>query len=366
MATVEGSPPSPSSSSSPSLMEKPLPPSEYYSLEKALKSLEQVNPWIEQAMQRAVEYRHTLQHDFESAIAAAQSRLSHIRSTSSAHFQQTLGYAEDLKAVYATYEEKFFADVKEGALIAASHPFITTGAALGLSFLVFKGPRSYLYYRTLRLLSSEEYVGWCIACLCSIFTLTCKKTGIRYLIISASVWMQAMLSQADSKVKELRQSFESFKAEAERLEILIATYMNVNPQKHASSAEEEMKRARTKMRDAGVLIREAVLSTHKIEKQATGLKDIIADLPRMEASKFRSQISNIVSEAKRERKVLSKEVTKISNYGISMNSNTLHDFFELGNNSDVGNLIGVCGSGLKLRILICLFYSIFFGQMHIL
>lgn len=244
MATVEGSPPSPSPS--PSLMEKPLPPSEYYSLEKALKSLEQVNPWIEQAMQQAMEYRHTLQHDFESAIAAAQSRLSHIRSTSSAHFQQTLGYAEDLKAEYAAYEEKFFANVK--------------------------GPRSYLYYRTLRLLSSEE----------------------------------AMLSQADSKVKELRQSFESSKAEAERLE------------KHASFAEEEMKRGRTKLRDAGVLIRKAVLSSHKIEKQATGLKDILADLPRMEASKFRSQISNIVSEAKREQKVLSKEVTKISNYGISI------------------------------------------------
>lgn len=270
MATVEGSPPSPSPS--PSLMEKPLPPSEYYSLEKALKSLEQVNPWVEQAMQQAMEYRHTLQHNFESAIAAAQSRLSLIRSTSSDHFQQALGYAEDLKAEYGAYEEKFFANVKEGALIAASHPFIATGAALGFSFLVFKGPRSYLYYRTLRLLSSEE----------------------------------AMLSQADAKVKELRQSVESFKADAERLE------------KHASSAEEEMKRARRKLRDAGVLIRKAVLSSHKIEKQATGLKDILADLPRMEASKFRSQISNIVSEAKRERRVLSKEVTKISNYGISI------------------------------------------------
>ena len=122
-------------------MEKPLPPSEYYSLDKALKSLEQVNPWIEQAMQRAMEYRDTLQHSFESTIAATQSRLSQIRSTSSAHFQQTLvnvslslypflseklwlgfrrrliliqmqGYVEDLKADYATYEEKFFANVK--------------------------------------------------------------------------------------------------------------------------------------------------------------------------------------------------------------------------------------------------------------
>lgn len=85
----------------------------------------------------------------------------------------------------------------------------------------------------------------------------------------------------------------------------------------------------------------------------SGLKDIIGELPRREASRFRSQVcrwvkifiqsfipfiqvrkknknkgcsiglfcwqvSDLASEAKRERNALTKEVTKISNYGISV------------------------------------------------
>ncbi|XP_021756360.1 uncharacterized protein LOC110721505 [Chenopodium quinoa] len=260
------------SSSSPSIENPPLTSSEIYSVEKALKSLELSNPWIQQAIQQAFLVQETVEQSFDSTIAATRSRLSQIRSTSSAHFHQTLESVKDLKAEYDAYEAKFFGKVKEGAFVAASHPFIATGAVTGLGLLALPAPRRFLYYKTLRLFSTEE----------------------------------ALISRADEKVKELKQSFERLKAATEKLE------------KRASQAEEEMQRGRTKLRNAGNQIRKAVNSADKIEKQARGLKDILADLPSRESSRFNSQIKNLVAEAKQERKVLAKEVTKISNYGISI------------------------------------------------
>ncbi|KNA16120.1 hypothetical protein SOVF_092100 [Spinacia oleracea] len=268
MESVESS----SSSSSPTIENPPLTKSEEYSVEKAVKSLEQSNPWIQQAIHQAFLAQDTVQQTFDSTIAATHSRLSQIRSTSSAHFHQTLESVKDLKADYDAYEAKFFSKVKEGVIVAASHPFIAAGAVAGLGVFALKGPRRFLYYRSLRLFSSEE----------------------------------VLLSRADGKLKELKQSFESYKAATEKLE------------KRASHAEEEMKRGRTKLRQAGYQIRKSVLSADKIEKQGRGLKYILANLPRRQASLFNSQIKNIVAEAKEERKVLAKEVTKISNYGISI------------------------------------------------
>ncbi|KAL4599951.1 hypothetical protein ACB092_11G164200 [Castanea dentata] len=71
-------------------------------------------------------------------------------------------------------------------------------------------------------------------------------------------------------------------------------------------------------RQAGKQIQGVIRSAYKIERQAGGLKDILGELPRTQASRFRSQVSKLASEAKRERTALTKEVTKISNYGISV------------------------------------------------
>ncbi|KAI4370669.1 hypothetical protein MLD38_018993 [Melastoma candidum] len=134
------------------------------------------------------------------------------------------------------------------------------------------GPRRFLYYKTVRLLLSEE----------------------------------SMLSRAQSKVQELRKSIDQLKAESEQLE------------RDAKIAEEIMIHGRTKLRQAGKQIQGAIRSSYKIERQARGLKDIINELPRREASHFKSQVSSLASEAKREKSVLSKVISKISNYGISV------------------------------------------------
>ncbi|XP_073287694.1 RGS1-HXK1-interacting protein 1-like isoform X1 [Primulina huaijiensis] len=148
---------------------------------------------------------------------------------------------------------------------------MATGAVLCLGLLGLKRTRQFLYYNSMRLFVSEE----------------------------------VLLSRADVKVKELRQSMDVLKAEAEKLE------------KKAMQAEDDLLRGGKKLRQAGKQIHTAINSAYKIERQAGGLKDVLRELPSREASRFRTQVMNLVKEAKRERNTLSIEVTKISNYGIS-------------------------------------------------
>ncbi|XP_034708880.1 RGS1-HXK1-interacting protein 1-like [Vitis riparia] len=238
------------------------------------KSLEEVaSSWIEYGVNQAQLLHKTLDDTVNSFIEASGSRFSQILSTSSAHLQQTIvRISEDVKSEYDVYEDLAVGKIKEGILVAASNPLITSGVCVGLGCLLLKRPRHFLYYNTLRLLVSEE----------------------------------SMVARADAKVNELRKSIDLLKAESEKLE------------KRALQAEDEMKRGRTKLRQAGNQIQSVIRSAYKIERQARGLKDILGELPSREASRFRSQVSNLASEAKRERSALNKEVSKISNYGISV------------------------------------------------
>ncbi|KAK6918600.1 hypothetical protein RJ641_017022, partial [Dillenia turbinata] len=253
----------------------PTPPENHFSLEDTPKTLDLVSlrerEWVEYAVQQAQLVQHTIQQSLDSAISVSRSRLSQILATSSAHFNQTLDSLNDLKEEYGAYEEKFVGKIKEGIVVAASHPMITSGVVLGLGLVSLKRPRRFLYYKTLRLFYNEE----------------------------------TLLARADAKVKELQQSIALLKAEGEKLE------------RRALQAEDEMKRGRTKLKQAGNQIRSAIRSAHKIENQASGLKDIIKELSGRDAYVFRTQVSNLASEAKRERNLLTKEVNKISNHGIS-------------------------------------------------
>ncbi|OVA07565.1 hypothetical protein BVC80_663g40 [Macleaya cordata] len=206
---------------------------------------EMPSPWIEYAVQQAQFIQKTIEDNLESTIQVVGSRLSEIRSTSSAHLHQTLDSLQNIKSEYSAYEDVFFGKIKEGILIAASHPTITCGTTVGLGLLVLKRPRRFLINNTSRLFMSEE----------------------------------TLLSRADAKVKELRQSIDLVKGESEKLE------------KRAIQAEEEMRRGRTKLRQAGNQIQGVIRSAYKIERQARGLKDVLGELPSREASRFRSQFN---------------------------------------------------------------------------
>ncbi|KAK7256509.1 hypothetical protein RIF29_29960 [Crotalaria pallida] len=248
------------------------PPGNNNSTKSAPPALHETTTFLDYAVQQAQFYQKALNDAVDSALDASISRFSQIRSTSSAHLSHTLDSLDDLKTQYNAYEDIFIGKIKEGVLVAASHPMITCGATAALGLVVLKRPRRFVYYNTLRLFVSEE----------------------------------SLISRASAEVNELRKSIDLLKAEGEKLE------------KSALHAEEQLLRGRTKLRQAGKQIRNVINSTYKIERKAEGLKDILGELPRRDASFFRSQVSKLVSEAKQEKKSLTKEVSKISNYGISV------------------------------------------------
>ncbi|KAF4401862.1 hypothetical protein G4B88_013149 [Cannabis sativa] len=255
-------------------------------------------PWVDYAIEQGRLYQKTVEETFDSAVEASRSRLSQILSTSSAHVYQTLDSLQDVKSECGAYENIIFGKIKEGVIVSASNPLLTGGVATGLGVLVLKKPRRFLYHKALRLFLSEE----------------------------------TLITRAEGKVRALRQSLDVIKTESEKLECSILYFymsghyipkdtthaIKKHFQKGAKQAEEELKRGRTKLRQAGKQIQGVISSAYKIERQAGGLKDILSELPRREASQFRSQVSSLASEAKRERNALTKEVTKISNYGISV------------------------------------------------
>ncbi|XP_060218919.1 RGS1-HXK1-interacting protein 1 [Lycium barbarum] len=260
-------------SSEPNANSPSLPPERVIKHEDKSSTLGgEIVPWIDNAVQQAHLAQKTVEDTFENAIAVTKSRIDRILTTSSVHFNQTLDTLQDLKSEYSIYEDLVFGKIREGLLLAASHPITTTGAVLGVGVLGLKRPRRFLYYSTMRLFVSEK----------------------------------ALLSRAETKVKELQNSIDRLKAESAKLE------------NKSVQAEGEMIRGGMKLRQAGKQIRSVIKSAYKIERQAAGLKDVLKELPRREVSGFRSQVSNLASEAKKERNVLTKEVTKISNYGISI------------------------------------------------
>ncbi|CAN6845066.1 unnamed protein product [Brassica oleracea] len=238
----------------------------------ATTTVENAASWINETMRQALVYQSTIVETLDSKIDASKSRLAQIRDTSIAHTSQTIDSIREIVSEYNVYEHMVFAKIKDGVNVAASHPLVSGGLAFGVGIFALKKTRRLVYYNAVRMFSTEE----------------------------------ALLSRADLRVKELRQSLDRLTAESEKLERV------------ATVAEDELIRGRMKLRQAGKQIRGVVQSAYKIEKQAAGLKDVLKELPTREASRFRSQISNRASEVKQERKALTKEVNKISNYGISV------------------------------------------------
>uniref|UniRef100_A0A2P2JSA0 Uncharacterized protein n=1 Tax=Rhizophora mucronata TaxID=61149 RepID=A0A2P2JSA0_RHIMU len=87
------------------------PPNDLSSTIKS-KALEEAVPWIDYAAQQALIYQKTMQETLDAAIKAFRSRFSEIRSTSSAHLQQTINSLEDVKSELGVYENIFFGKVK--------------------------------------------------------------------------------------------------------------------------------------------------------------------------------------------------------------------------------------------------------------
>lgn len=248
-----------------SRVDAPPPQPSPESLAEAVPREEQ--PWVEYAMEQALLLKSSADDAIRTALRLAASRIYEIESTALAHTQMTLEMA---KGYLEEYEELALTKLKEGILIAVDQPWVSCGVAAGLGMVAFRGPRRFLLRLPRRLFMSEE----------------------------------VLISRAEARAKELKQSVANIIHEGKKLE------------ERAAMAENDFLGGRTRLRQTGHQIQGVINTIYKIEKQTSGLKDIIGELPRKDASVLRSKVSSLTSELKNEKKVLSKAITKITGYGI--------------------------------------------------
>nr|CAD1831127.1 unnamed protein product [Ananas comosus var. bracteatus] len=231
-----------------------------------------VSPWIERAAARALDLKETLDAAVGSAVGAPPPpppppRRSLPTTSKSPRYVEIM---ESVKAMYEFHEEMAFAKIKEGVLLAASNPGLSSGIAAGLGLIFFRRPRNFLIQNARRLFVSEE----------------------------------VLLSSAKTKVNGLRQS------------VNLVTNERIKLMERASNAEKEFQKGRTDLMMEGRAIERELRYVRSIEKQAMGLKVALNELPRTQASPLRARASGLVSQVKKEKAALNGALTKIINYGI--------------------------------------------------
>nr|CAB3445244.1 unnamed protein product [Digitaria exilis] len=203
-----------------------------------------------------------------SASAAASASSTAASSAYAAASDLTLIAKEELewiKMEYSVHEQMVFGKIKEGVLMAITHPGIAAGSATLAGIVLFKRPRSYLIQRVRRMFVSKE----------------------------------TLLSGIQAEVNHMRQTVNLVSNESQKL------------MDRAATAEKRFQKG-----EEGRAIQHELSEISDIEKQAVGLKGILDQLPRAHASEFRSEISGLASQVKKEKRVLNAALTRIVNYGV--------------------------------------------------
>ncbi|XP_072969216.1 RGS1-HXK1-interacting protein 1 [Typha angustifolia] len=216
-----------------------------------------------------------------SAISAATSAVSDATSAASdavfAAASSSLELIDDakeklewVKAQYEFHEDMAFSKIKEGVIVAASHPGLSSAVAAGVGLVVLKGPRNFFIQNVRRLFVSKE----------------------------------TLLSNAQTEVVGLRQSVNLVNNEARKLT------------ERALNAEKEFQKGRADLIREGRAIEKELRTVRKIEKQAMGLKVILGELPKTQAASLRTEAASLVSGVKKEKEALNGALSKIINHGV--------------------------------------------------
>ncbi|KAK3151928.1 hypothetical protein QOZ80_2BG0152210 [Eleusine coracana subsp. coracana] len=208
-----------------------------------------------------------------SASAAASASSTAASSAYATASDLALIAKEDLewaKKEYSVHEQMVFGKIKEGVVMAIMHPGIAAGSVTLAGIVLFKRPRSYLIQRVRRMFVSKE----------------------------------TLLSGVQAEVNHMRQTVNLVSNESQKL------------MDRAATAEKRFQKGWNTLREEGRAIQNELNQISDIERQAVGLKGILDQLPRAHASEFRSEISGLASQVKKEKRLLNTALSKIVNYGV--------------------------------------------------
>ncbi|KAM3317745.1 hypothetical protein ACQJBY_035449 [Aegilops geniculata] len=223
------------------------------------------------AARTAVDTAHA--HAYSSAVAASDAANAAVAGALAAVPTLTQAAKEELEWVKKEYfarEQLALGKIKEGVIMAIEHPGIAAGSATVAGIVLLKRPRSYLIQRVRRVFVSKE----------------------------------TLLSGIQAEVNHMRQTVNLMSNESQKL------------MDRAATAEKRYQKGWNTLREEGRAIQTELKQISDIENQAVGLKGILDQLPRAHASEFRSEISGLASQVKKEKRVLNSALTKIVNYGV--------------------------------------------------
>lgn len=208
----------------------------------------------------------TVQESADSAVRSARS----LQQNSSTHIRTLQDHVLQYTAQYRSYEDLVFNKIKDQITIAREHPTMSAGIAITAGLILMRGPRRFLFRRTLGRFQTEE----------------------------------AQLTKAANNVNHLTISVQLMKKESEKL------------LERAALAEKEMNYGYTELRNAGGEIKSLAKSAHKVEVQANDVMEVLREIPGREALRLRAEVANMASSLKDKRLAMNKRIMRISELGI--------------------------------------------------
>nr|XP_043640208.1 RGS1-HXK1-interacting protein 1 [Erigeron canadensis] len=208
----------------------------------------------------------TVQESADSAFRSARE----LQHNSSTHFRTLQDHVLQYTALYRSYEDLAFNKIKEQITVAREHPELSAGIAVTAGLLLMRGPRRFLYRRTLGRFQSEE----------------------------------SQIVKAKNNVDHLSLSVQLMKKESEKL------------LERAALAEKEMTYGYGELRNTGDQIKSLAKSVHKAEGQAIDLVEDLREIPGREALRLRAEVANMASSLKEKRLDINKRIVRISELGV--------------------------------------------------
>lgn len=227
------------------------------------ESPEVEKPWLSYISE---DLPRTVQESADSAVRSARE----LQHNSSTHIRTLQDHALQFTAQYRSYEGFVFDKIKDQITIAREHSVLSAGIAITAGLLLMRGPRRFLFRRTLGRFQTEE----------------------------------AQITKAANNVNHLNISVQLMKKESEKL------------LERAALAEKEMTYGYGELRNTGGQIKSLSKSVHKAESQANDLVDDLREIPGRDALRLRAEVANMASTLKDKRLALNKRVTRISELGV--------------------------------------------------
>ncbi|KAL6648231.1 hypothetical protein ACP70R_012455 [Stipagrostis hirtigluma subsp. patula] len=183
-------------------------------------------------------------------------------------------FAPGLWSQYKAYEDSVVENAKgaiaDAVVLVREHQAEAIGCATVAGFILFRGPRRFLYRNTLGRFKTEK----------------------------------DLLNDAEQSMMEYKKSIESLKKDSKYTLDKIAI------------GESDLQRGRTDLRSTGKQIQALIGSIYKAESTAAGLMDRLRTIPTRQSLELRAEVASMASDLKNQRYVLEERIKKISEFGV--------------------------------------------------